>query len=151
MATNPVTYRGEQAYIEVGTKADSVLGLSDFNLTLNRGTVEQELVGEAGNYYVAGSLSVEGSLTACKLDYDAAGSILAYVISGTKTWVSGSVGTNSLHFYFASCAITSFDLTIGDADTITEGSMDFQVLDPQYVTTVTNLDGGGTYITETYS
>ena len=110
MAESPVTYRGENGVIELGDKTHSTLGLSDFSLTLDRGTVEQELVGEAGNYSVAGSLSIEGSLTACKLDNTASGDLLANVISGTVNWVSGSVGDHSLHFYFKSCAIIGFDL-----------------------------------------
>lgn len=138
MATSPSTYRGEDAAIQIEGKSGTgrthaTLGLSDFSLTLDRGTVEQELVGEAGNYYVAGSLSAEGSLTACKLDYSAAGDIVSHVISGTSGWISGSCGPNSLSFFFASCLITNFDLTMGDADTITEGSLDFMVQDPENI------------------
>ena len=144
MGATPTTYRGEQADISIGGKSvgrlsKAVIGLSDFTLTLDRGTVEQELVGEAGNYWIAGSLSVEGSLTACKLDSTAAGDVLAHVISGTRSWISGSVGDKSLRFFFASCMITGFDLTMGDADTITEGSMDFTLEDPQNVTVITAL------------
>ena len=148
MATNPVTYRGESAVVKIGTTADSTLGLSDFSITLDRGTVEQELVGESGNYFAAGSLSVDGSLTGCKTDTTAAGTILEQVINGTRTTVSGSAGTNSLHFYFASCAITSFEITLGDADTITEASMDWTLTDPQNVTTVTQIGGSGTKISD---
>jgi hypothetical protein len=148
MATNPITYRGNDAVIEIGDKTHSTLGLSDFSLTFDRGTVEQELVGEEGNYFVAGSMSIDGSLTACKLDKDAAGALLANTISGTNAWVSGSAGPKSLHFYFKSCAITGFDLSLGDADTITEGSIDFTVLSPYKVSSVSYLAGGGTYITD---
>jgi hypothetical protein len=152
MGATPTTYRGEDAAIRIkghtDGKAHGVIGLSDFSLTLDRGTVEQELVGEAGNYFVAGSLSVEGSLTACKLDSTAAGDILVHVISGTRAWVSGNCGTNSLSFFFASCMITGFDLSMGDADTITEGSIDFAVEDPQNVKII-NLDTGNTQIKDT--
>jgi hypothetical protein len=147
MAYNPVTYRGEDAAIQIKGNSTGrkhgVLGLSDFTLTLDRGTVEQELVGEAGNYFVAGSLSCEGSLTACKLDATAAGDILTHVISGTRTWVSGSCGLYSLKFFFASCMITGFDLTVGDADTITEGSIDFAVENPKDIKAITNPDAPG--------
>lgn len=151
MATTPVTYRGEDAAIQLegssGTgRKHGVLGISDFSLTLDRGTVEQELVGEAGNYFVAGSLSCEGSLTACKLDNTAAGDLLAHVISGTKCWASGSAGPNSLSFFFASCMITGFELSMGDADTITEGSMDFTVMDPQNITASIVGSTGGVQI-----
>ena len=142
MTTSPVTYRGSDAAIVLGGSGQSTFGLSDFNLTLDKGTVEQELVGQAGNYSVAGSLSVEGSLTACKLDHTAAGMLLANVISGTITTVSGSVGTESLHFYFKSTMITGFDISVGDADTITEGSIDFMVQDPQNVNTITYTGTG---------
>lgn len=131
MATTPETYKGNDALIQIGGTTHSGFGLSDFSLTLDRGTVEQELVGEEGNLHLAGSVSIEGSLTACKLDYNAAGALLACVISGTRTWISGSCGTNSLHFFFLSGMITGFDITMGDADTITEGSADFMVQDPQ--------------------
>lgn len=138
MAGTPTTYRGEDAAIQIGGKSQgalthSVLGISDFSLNFDRGTVEQELVGQAGNYYAGGSLSIDGSLTACKLDCTAAGDILTHCISGTQSWVSGNCGSNSLKFFFKSCMITGFDLTIGDADTITEGSIDFIVMDPSEV------------------
>ena len=148
MAGTPKTYRGEDAIIELGDKVHSTLGLSDFSLSFDRGVVEQELVGEAGNYSVGGSLSIDGSLTACKLDHTAAGALLANVISGTKTWISGSAGTQSLHFYFLSCAITGFDLSMGDADTITEGSIDFQVLNKYNVSSIAVLDAGGSYLSD---
>lgn len=137
VATSPQTYRGEDAAIQLmgktSAKTHSTLGISDFSITLDRGTVEQELVGESGNYFAAGSLSCEGSLSACKLDNTAAGDLLVHVISGTRCWISGSCGPNSLSFFFVSCMVTSFDLSMGDADTITEGSMDFTVQDPQNI------------------
>ena len=152
MATTPVTYRGENAAVQLKGKTTgrthSALGMSDFSLTLDRGTVEQELVGEAGNYFLAGSLSIEGSLTACKLDPTAVTDILVNCITGSVCWISGSVGTNSLHFFFESGMITGFDLSIGDADTISEGSVDFVVMDPQNIK-MQQLPGGGTQIMDT--
>jgi len=153
MASNPRTYTGKDCKLKFGTLTHSSLGVSDFTLTLDRGTVEQELVGEIGNYTVAGSLSVEGSLTACKLEDGAAGELLQACISGTKVAISGSVAganstDNSVHWYFISCAITGFDIALGDADTITEGSIDFVVMDPQNVTITKEniLDQGGVWI-----
>jgi len=139
MATT--TYTGDDAAIKIATRTHATLGLSDFSLTLDRGVVEQELVGETGNFFTAGALSLEGSLTMCKLEDNAGGDLLSAVISGTKVVVSGSCGTNSVHFYFKSCAITGFDISLGDADTITEGSVDFTVMDPQNITQ-SNLEYG---------
>jgi len=147
MAANPETYTGENAKITIASKTHSTLGLSDFTLTLSRDTIETELVGEAGNDYRAGSLSVEGSLTATKLDNSAAGVLLEALINGTTVTISGSAGDKSLHFYFKSGLITGFEITLGDADTVSEGSVDFVVLDPQNVTK-TNLAGGGVKISD---
>ena len=59
-----VTGRDARVYISSGGsaggalswKSQSTYGISDFSLTLARGTVEQELVGEIGNYFAPGSL-----------------------------------------------------------------------------------------------
>lgn len=150
MATTPTVYTGSDAEIQLGLKGESgkthsVLAISDFSLTLDRGTVEQELVGETGNIFFQGALSIDGSLTSCKLASGATGFLLESIISGTsgkRVWVSGSCGAKSLHFFFASCQITGFDITIGDASTITEGSIDFTVLNPSDVTKTTIGDGG---------
>ena len=123
-------YRGNNARIqlwgtfgtEYTTLTQSTIGISDFSITISRGTVEQELVGEIGNYSAAGALSAEGSLTACKLDNSLAGYIVGHCISGNMIHVSDSVGDDSLKFYFVSAMITNFDLSMGDADTISEGS-----------------------------
>lgn len=153
MAT-PTTYRGEDASIRIqgkkyGGRTHTILGISDFTLTLDRGTVEQELVGERGNYYIAGSLSCEGSLTACKLDLTGAVDILTNCITGATCWISGAVGTNSVNFFFESGMITGFDIDLGDADTISEGSIDFIVMDPQNIK-MRQDDGGGTMIQDTH-
>ena len=135
-------YRGNNARIqcwgsfggsEYTSLTQSLIGMSDFSLTLSRGTVEQQLVGEIGNYSAAGSLSVEGSLTACKMDNTLAGYIVGHCVSGNMIHISGMAGDQSLHFFFISAMITNFDLSMGDADTISEGSFDFIVLDPQNV------------------
>jgi hypothetical protein len=149
-------YRGNNAKIQVfgefagstyTSLTQSLIGLSDFTITFGRGTVEQELVGEMGNFSAAGSLSVEGSLTACKLDNSLAGYIVGHCISGNMVHISGSVGDASLKFYFVSTMITSFDLSLGDADTITEGSFDFILLDPSEVR-IYNNDIDGSYISD---
>lgn len=140
------TYRGSDARIYISGSSWSTYGLSDFSITIDRGTVEQELVCEKGNYFTAGSLSIDGSFTACKLSNSEGGPIIAAMINGTTVAISGNAGTNSIHFYFKSAMITGFDLSIGDADTMTEGSIDWTLKYPQNVTTVTDLAGGGTYI-----
>jgi len=146
MATTPTTYTGESASIYIGGSGHSTFALSDFSLTLSKGTVEQELLGESGNYFVAGSMSVEGSATACHMTTDGLGVLLESLLGSTTVKISGNIGANSLHFYFASCQVTSFDFSLGDGDTITEGSFDFIVLYPYLVSSVTQLGGGGTYI-----
>lgn len=136
------TYTGESAKIQIGGKTHSMLGLADFTLTLSRDTIEESLLGERGNFFMQGPLSVEGSLTAAKLSDSAAGVLLEALISGSVVWVSGSVGPNSLHFFFQSCQISGFDISIGDASTITEGSIDFSVLHPYKVSSVTYTEYG---------
>ena len=130
----PETYTGENARITIAGKTHSTLGLSDFTITLSRDTIETELVGEKGNYHQAGSLTVEGSLTATKLAPNAAGVLLESLLNGTTVSISGCAGDKSLRFYFASGLITGFDISVGDANTVTEGSVDFVVLDPHNVT-----------------
>lgn len=155
---SPVTYRGNNAAIQMeghtAGRKHSVLGMSDFSLTMDRGTVEQELVGEEGNYFLAGSLSIEGSLTACKLDADAATDLLIQCITGATCWLSGSVGPKSISFFFVSSMVTGFDISLGDGDTISEGSVDFIVLDPENIHLSQsrgnpNYLGSGTFVTDT--
>jgi hypothetical protein len=170
MVGSPQIFRGDQARLCLWsrkgqgageTQSDNTglthtaMGVSDFSITLDKGTVEQELVGEVGNYTAAGSLSVEGSLTACKLDSTAAGLIVIAAVSGQLIRVSGSVAGKtsqapSLSFYFVSCLASSFDISMGDADTISEGSIDFTVMDANLVTIKDDGTGGlkGIYISD---
>ena len=148
MAGTPTTYTGKDASIWIYSGSTSVahsaVAISDFSLTLDKGVVEQELVGEIGNYRVGGSISAEGSLTHCKLD--GTSHLIGALVNGNRIKISGNSGTNSLHFYLVSCAVTGFDISIGDADTITEGSVDFSVMTP-YQLTEDNLLGNGKRIT----
>ena len=139
-------YTGENANITIAGKSHSAIGISDFSLTLSRDTVEEPLLGEKGNFTMQGPISVEGSLTAARLSHSAAGVLLQAMIDGSPVEISGCVGDKSLHFYFKSAQITGFDISIGDASTITEGSIDFSLLAPFKVSSVTYLPGGGTYI-----
>lgn len=152
MAT-PTFYTGEDATIEIfdadGTgKGHSTLAISDFSLTIDRGTSEQELLGEKGNYFLAGSRSVDVSLTSCKLTTAGVGTIISGMIGGKPIQVSGNCGAGSLHWYFKSCQVTGFDFSIGTADEISEGSIDFAVLFPYMVSGVQDGTDAGVYISD---
>jgi hypothetical protein len=101
-------------------------GISDFSLTIDRGVVEQELVGETGNYQAVGALSVEGSFSESKFATSGLAQDFYSLINGKFIAISGTTGSN-LSFTFMSCQVTSADVSIGDADTITECSIDFTV------------------------
>jgi len=150
MAATPTVYRGSDAQVWIVAKGvqltHSTLALSDFGITFDKGVVEQELVGEAGNYFIGGSLSADGSLTSCKIHNTAIGYLVDELISGNPVEISGNCGSNSLHFFFRSAQITGFDLSLGDADTITEGSIDFTLLKPYLVSSVGFLVSDGACI-----
>jgi len=130
------TVTGKNATVVIAGKADSVWGISDFSLTCDKGIVEQELVGEIGNYYTYGSLSVEGSYTCCKFAASGNEEALMNVIGhSTYITISGTTGSN-LSWYFHSCQITGYDVTMGDADTITEASIDWISMHPNQITIV---------------
>jgi len=119
---------------DLSSKGVALWGISDFSLTFSRDVVEQELVGQTGNLKKPGAITIEGSLTNCKFaasgNYDALDSI----VNAKNLIISGSLGTNNLSFYFASTQVTSYEVSFGDASTITEASIDFRVLDPYNVT-----------------
>jgi len=139
--TTPNYYTGEDATMALGTagaagSGQSTFAMSDFSLTIGRGTAEQELVGSKGNFSLAGARSMDGSLTACKITTAGLGWVVEQMIDGNPVTISGNSGTNSLHIYFVSCQITGFDFSVGTADEITEGSIDFAVLYPYLVSSV---------------
>ena len=152
MAATPTIYKGNDATISIKASSTnlthSTLAISDFSVTLDKGVNEQELVGETGNYFIAGSLSVDISLTSCKLITTAVGYIVSDMINGNPVEVSGSCGAKSLNFYFVSAQVTGFDFTIGDADTITEGTIDMSLLKPYLVSSVGYNSAGKTWITD---
>lgn len=146
------TVTGENANVYMETHAAGTLptftskdhtlwGIADFSLTFDRGTVEQDLIGQAGNYFEQGSLSIDGSLTVSKFAESGACDALRNIVDGTggnKYFaISGNVsdGTDAtyLKWFFVSCQITGYDFSIGDADTVTEASIDFMVLYPSVV------------------
>jgi len=129
------TVRGNAARIRIGNKLHSVFGISDFSLSFSRDTIEQDLVGEEGNLFLPGALSIDGSFTACKFGASGNSDALDSILNGTYVTISGAVsGSTHLRWYFTSAQITGYDISMGDASTITEASIDFTVLDPFNVT-----------------
>jgi len=121
------------------SKLHSFWGMGSFSLTLDRGTVEQDLIGLPGNYFAQGALSMDGSFTLSRFGSSGSSDVLNNIIEGTSTneliAISGSVGSTSpIHWFLVSCQITGYDVSMGDADTISEASIDFALLDPQNVT-----------------
>jgi hypothetical protein len=153
----PTTYTGADARITIWQRlstgdtnalSQSAMGISDIDLAISREIVEQSLIGEEGNLFVPGSISMDGSFTACKLDKDFAGTLLGAVVSGNYFVVSGTVGSKSLSFYLISCLCNGFDLVMGDSETISEGSIDFLIADPSNVKVRTPTKSRGTYISD---
>jgi len=112
-------------------------------MTFDRGTIEQDLIGAAGNYKDQGSLSVDGSMTLGKLDTQGNAEFLSNILDATGTnkyfAVSANIGgtltdVTYLKTYFVSCQVTGWDATVGDADTVTEASIDFMTMNPQSIT-----------------
>jgi hypothetical protein len=137
-----VTGKDARVYIAISaaaltTHGVALWGISDFSVTMDRGTVEQELVGQVGNYFDQGAISIEGSVTNCK--FAASGNCdMLFNLVETATYpivlISGTVGsTNPLKWHFTSAQITNYEVTAGDADTISELSFDFQLLNPYQV------------------
>lgn len=123
-------------------------GLGDFTLNFSRDTIEQPLLGKPGNYFDQGSLSVDGSLTACKFATSGVSDLLYNLLHNHDTWnayeylaISGCISTKTdvvyLAWCLASCQVTSYDVAIGTADDITTASVDFTVMNPQDVACAT--------------
>ena len=106
------TVTGKNAIVKVGTHAvgsaptvsdHSNWGIADFSLTLDRGTVEQNLIGEDGNYFDQGSLSVEGSLTAAKFATSGLSDMLDNMVEAAGKWklitISGTVSRYAVAIY----------------------------------------------------
>ena len=129
------------------TERDTWYGMSDFSLTFDRGSIEHPLIASPGNYYDQGKLSMNGSFTMGRFGSSGNSYALKSIIDGTGTSkylsVSGNVsdGTDNtyLKWFLVSCQVTGWDMTIGNADTITEASVDFIVLDPQNIEYTTGL------------
>lgn len=131
------TVTGKEATIALSSDGatwdnHTIWGFSDFSLTFDRGMVEQELVGQTGNYFDYGALAIDGSYTNCKFAASGVSTTLDSIIESTYIQISGTTGSN-LSWYFHSAQITGYDISIGDADTITEASIDFTVMNPYQV------------------
>jgi len=130
-----VTGRSAKVFLSTSSsdlpnKGVSLWGLSDFTLRFSRDTVEQPLVGQEGNYRKAGKLTIEGSLTNCRFAASGNSDVLDNLVDpDTYLIVSGSTASDGLSWYFPSCQVTSYEITFGDASTITEASIDFVVVD----------------------
>lgn len=128
---------GKNADIKIASSEESLYGMSDFSLTIDRGTVEQDLVGAEGNASFQGALSIDGSYTNCKFAASGSADSLEGIISGTTFAISGAIDSgdgSTIGWYLKSCQVTGYDVSIGDASTISEASIDFTVLDPYNVT-----------------
>ena len=132
---------GKDSYFYIKAKDEtggthSVYGISDFSLNIGRDTTTQSLIGETGNYIEYGALTVDGSFTMCKFAASNQADALKSIVESKVIQISGGVntGTGDLKWNFASAQITSYDISWGDASTITEASIDYTVLDPYNVT-----------------
>ena len=144
MAGGQITGENVKFYISsngsgYGPGTHSTHGISDISLSFTRDVLEQELVGEVGNYYTYGGLSVDGSFTACKFGASGAARALYSLVTGTKCTISGSIESGGLGWYFKSAQITSMDVTLGDSDTIIEAGFDFTILQPYDVNYAGNV------------
>lgn len=130
-------------------KSGTAHAMSDFSLTFDRGTIEQELIAQEGNYFTQGAMSVEGSLTACRFGASGGSQFLDSIVDGSLFTLSGSVNADSstsLHWIFHSAQVTGYDISLGDASTISEVSIDFTILNP-YDVTYNSATGGITDVT----
>lgn len=126
---------GDNAQVYIGTVSGQTLGMSDFSLTLDRGTVEQELLGESANAKLKGALTVDGSYTNCRFGASGNAQALEGIIDGSVVAISGGIsGLAVLQWAFASCQITGYDVSMGDSSTISEASIDFSIMNPFNVT-----------------
>jgi hypothetical protein len=150
MTATPETYTGKDAEVWIGLKDESgkthtELAIGELSITLDRGTVDRPLLGETGNFHTQGVLSITGSLTAAKLSDGTAGIFLKSIIKGDSThriWISGQFGDKSLHFNFTEVMITSSGIEMGDASTISDGSFDFQIMNPVDIQKSNTASGG---------
>lgn len=150
MAVGTVTGRDARVYMvshnagtaPVWTNKDSydTFGIADFTITFSRDTISQDLIGVAGPYNTQGTISCDGSMTVSKFggNFDILlGNLVDTGVTNTGTKyiaISANVSTTDatyLNVYLTSCQITGYDVTVGDAGTITNAAIDFIDLIPQ--------------------
>ena len=128
---------GKNAYLYIckngGTlkSVPDTWAVSDFTLSLSKDTVEQELLGKTGNYFMAGALSIDGSLTNCRFAASGNYDLIESIVESNMIMISGGVNSSdgtALGFFFHSAQVTGYDVSFGDAGTITEASIDFTIL-----------------------
>jgi hypothetical protein len=119
-------------------------GMGDFTLTFGSDIIDQPLVGVAGPYRTRGVVTCEGSLSLSRFGGGMDIILENLITTGTGNYpatkfiaISGAVSTAEatyLSFYLVSCQITGYDVTVGDAGTITTAAIDFINLVPQALT-----------------
>jgi hypothetical protein len=120
----------------IGEESYDSLMMGEFTLTVSRDTLEVPLVGAAGAFKALGIMSCEGSMTIRKFGnkydmflrnlIDTGDNQPSYRYIGISGCIcKSSNDPNYLGFYLASCQFTNMDVTIGDAGTVTEASLDF--------------------------
>jgi hypothetical protein len=155
MAVGTVTGRDARIYMvshnaaitpNWGDKASNsylTYGIGDFSLTFGRDQISQNLIGVAGPYTTQGSITCDGSLTINKFGGNLDIILENLIDTGTSNVstkflaISGAVSTTDstyLSFYLTSCQVIGYDVSIGDAGTITQASIDFIDMVPQCLT-----------------
>lgn len=132
------------------TKKDNFFGMGEFSLTLDRGTIEQDLIASAGNYFDQGALTMDGSFTMTRFGSSGNSDVLLSIIDGSGKnqyfCISGRIADDTtspalthLKWFLVSCQVTGYDVSVGDASTITEASIDFIVMDTENIEYTTGL------------
>ena len=114
----------------MGGNTHTDLSTSEFSITFDRGVTEQPLLGQQGNEFMYGPLSVGGSFTQCKFAASGDANALYGIVESEKVFISGGTQSAGLTVTFKSCNITSYSFDINDAGTITEASIDWSLQNP---------------------
>jgi hypothetical protein len=129
--------RGNKAAVYIAGKEKTLYAISEFSIELSRDTNEQPILGAEGNEYHEGPITIEGSYTCCKFAASGNSDALDSIVEGDVVHISGQVCTENGETYlswdFPQCMVTSYDVTGGDAATITEASIDFVIMNPKDV------------------
>lgn len=137
-------YTGEHAKVWLSTKEGTALGIADFSITVSRDIVEQPLMSQKGPWRSAGPITIEGSFTQAKFLHSP---VLDSLQAGTYVSISGQTADNTangLSWYFENCIITRFDVSMGDASTVTTATVDYVVIDAYNIGTASCWISGTT-------